>query len=99
MRIHLNDRVCHLAGQLARTLQENVDETRPQEDDDDDDDRLTPEKKEKNVLMVQIAGLCHDLGHGPFSHTFDNMFLPELKRKREGVIAFQVRRKCIFVSL
>ncbi|CAG8459548.1 6455_t:CDS:10 [Paraglomus brasilianum] len=34
---------------------------------------------DREVKCVTIAGLCHDLGHGPFSHVFDNIVVPRLK--------------------
>lgn len=35
---------------------------------------------DKDILCVAMAGLCHDLGHGPFSHMFDGMFLPQVRK-------------------
>lgn len=37
------------------------------------------ELTEEDARCVRIAGLCHDIGHGPFSHVFDNEFIPRAR--------------------
>ncbi|KAJ3035053.1 SAM domain and HD [Rhizophlyctis rosea] len=56
--------VCHLAGELVNHFRSNQPELNITDSD---------------VKCVKLAGLCHDLGHGPFSHIFDNEFMPKAR--------------------
>lgn len=55
---------CIGVSHLAKTFVEKIRLEQPELDISDAD-----------VLCVEIAGLCHDLGHGPFSHLYDGRFL------------------------
>lgn len=55
--------VAHLAERVAKTFQRNQPEL-----------GITA----ADILCVKVAGLCHDLGHGPFSHVYDGVFIKRM---------------------
>ncbi|XP_071092483.1 deoxynucleoside triphosphate triphosphohydrolase SAMHD1-like isoform X2 [Haliotis cracherodii] len=57
----------YLAGKFARILKQK----HPQQFEEGD------------IECIEIAGLCHDLGHGPFSHVFEKMFIPRVRTDKK----------------
>jgi HD superfamily phosphohydrolase len=33
---------------------------------------------DRTIELIKIGGLCHDLGHGPYSHVFDDLILEDI---------------------
>uniref|UniRef100_A0A667ZLB0 HD/PDEase domain-containing protein n=1 Tax=Myripristis murdjan TaxID=586833 RepID=A0A667ZLB0_9TELE len=63
--------VAHLAGQFLQALRDRQPDL---------------DITQRDILCVQIAGLCHDLGHGPFSHLFDGRLSPEIRKHEDASI-------------
>jgi len=60
--------VAHLASMMVKHLQEGQEELGIDEDD---------------VKCVALAGLVHDIGHGPFSHMFEE-FMHRIEKDKAG---------------
>lgn len=68
--------VCYLGGKMIRSLKNHHPEL-----------KIT----ERNIELVEIACLIHDLGHGPFSHLWDHYVISATDKEHEirGLIIFR----------
>ena len=65
--------------------------------------RKQPELKisDRQVLLMKIAGLCHDLGHGCFSHAFEDTFLHRIFKTKEPddpKLLYHEYRSCMIIK-
>ena len=50
------------------------------------------------IELIKIAALCHDIGHGPYSHCFDDIFIKKSIYK-DHQMATHEARSCAIVEL
>ncbi len=88
----------HLAGRVLEAIKKNSDPKLIKEYL-----ALIPElncEQELNSYvceLVKIAALCHDIGHGPFSHVFDDIFMTNVGNGKNEM-EYHENRSCAIIK-
>ncbi|MEM3078256.1 MAG: HD domain-containing protein [Nitrososphaerales archaeon] len=53
--------------------------------------RVNQHINSEEVRLLRLAGLLHDIGHGPFSHAFEPTFAYQIRKDPEGWVDAHVR--------
>lgn len=69
---------CLGVGHLAQKFMKQIQKNQPGLMND-----VSKDQRERITELVTLAGVIHDLGHGPFSHMFDNLLIPKLTGDRQ----------------
>lgn len=67
--------MCFLAGKFVKKLRKKQPELHITDSD---------------VLCVQVAALCYNLGYGPFSHIFKELFMTEITSETHWKVAISL---------
>lgn len=83
--------VYHLAGRILEKIQQKYPDKEYYILELGKTQKLT----DKIIECIKIAALCHDIGHGPFSHIFDDILLKDMDHPNKD----HEIRSCLIVEM
>src|SRR4030043_1332344 len=55
--------------------------------------------KDEEADMIRLSGLLHDVGHGPFSHVFEQLLIKDLDKTHEDITSWIIEKSEVGVKL